>query len=128
MPVLLPCVQGPSIKLVNLTAIPKLTDLIAEPDKVSDVPIEGIAKLRGQLSELDTILLSRLLGAGGNGSVGRQEGDRLLTAKEAGEMLSRSEDAMYRQADQLPFTVRDGRRVRFSEKGIEKHIRQRMGK
>ena len=113
---------------MNLIQIPKLADLITEPGKVSDVPIEAIAKLRGQLSELDTMLLSRLLGAGGNGNVESREGDRLLTVTEAAGKLGKSKDALYRHANKFPFTVRDGRQVRFSEKGIEKYIRQRTGR
>jgi predicted DNA-binding transcriptional regulator AlpA len=37
-------------------------------------------------------------------------------------------DWLYRQADTLPFTVRIGRSLGFSEQGIEKWLRQRAGR
>jgi hypothetical protein len=54
-------------------------------------------------------------------------GDRLLNIHEAASKLGRSEDWLYRNADKLPFTVRnpDGRGVQFSEQGIEEDIRTR---
>jgi Helix-turn-helix domain len=54
--------------------------------------------------------------------------DRLLTAPEAAERLNRSTDFVYRHAASLPFTVRDGRAVRFSARGLERFIRTRMGR
>lgn len=54
--------------------------------------------------------------------------DRLLTVEEAAQKLGRSKDWLYRHAGRLPFTVRDGRLLRFSEQGIERYIRQRQGR
>jgi predicted DNA-binding transcriptional regulator AlpA len=49
----------------------------------------------------------------------QQEADRLLTAEEAGEMISMSEDWLYRHAKTLPFTRKIGpKTLRFSYQGI----------
>ena len=56
------------------------------------------------------------------------DGDRLLNVLEAARKLGKSKDYLDRHADDYPFTVRDGRSLRFSEAGIEKFIRQRMGR
>ena len=55
-------------------------------------------------------------------------GDRLLTVEEAAPKLGTSVDHLYRHAKNYPFTVRNGRALRFSEVGIERFIRQRMGR
>jgi predicted DNA-binding transcriptional regulator AlpA len=54
----------------------------------------------------------------GNGS----EPDRLLSVPEAAEALSKSEIWIYRNWKRLPFSVRLGRGVKFSRKGIDKWI------
>ena len=51
--------------------------------------------------------------------------DRLLEVKEAAEKLGQTADWLYRHNHKLPFIVRLGRNIRFSEQGIEKFIRQR---
>ncbi len=53
--------------------------------------------------------------------------DHLIKAEEAAAKLSRSADWLYRHADDLPFTHRDGRSLRFSSAGIEQYIRSRHG-
>ena len=51
----------------------------------------------------------------------QQDADRFLDAKEAAEMLSMSEDWLYRQAKKLPFTRKLGpKMLRFSQQGIVK--------
>jgi len=57
----------------------------------------------------------------------RSTGDRLLKIADAATKLSVSADYLYRHAAKLPFTVRDGRRLRFSERGIEQWIARRRG-
>ena len=112
----------------NLAPVPKLVDLLEYPERVSLVTSEAIPALRGKLAELDTLLLGRLLQSG-NGQVEHSaDGDRLLTAKVAGAKLGTSADWLYRHSRTLPFVVHIGRKVLFSEAGIEKYIRQRMGR
>lgn len=113
----------------TLTLIPKLIDLVSDPSKVSLLPAEAIASLRGELARLDTMLLTRLLSRGNSQGVTEPDGDRLLSAKEAAAKLGTTMDWLYRHADGLPFTVRVGKKqVRFSAVGIERYIRQRAGR
>jgi excisionase family DNA binding protein len=51
--------------------------------------------------------------------------NKLLTVAEAADRLSMSEDWVYRHAGNLPFTVRQGRALRFSSRGIDEYIRRR---
>jgi excisionase family DNA binding protein len=52
--------------------------------------------------------------------------DRLLTVKQAAPILGMSEDWIYRNAGQLPFTRRTGRRtLRFSERGLKRYLADR---
>lgn len=54
--------------------------------------------------------------------------DRLLTVKQAAEMLGMKETYLYGNAKKFPFTVRPTpRRLRFSSKGIQRYIQQRKG-
>jgi predicted DNA-binding transcriptional regulator AlpA len=54
----------------------------------------------------------------------RDQADRVLGVKAAAERLGRSESWLYREAARLPFTVRTGRGVGFSERGLEDFIRK----
>jgi predicted DNA-binding transcriptional regulator AlpA len=57
---------------------------------------------------------------------GQQQADRLLDVKEAAEMLSMSEDSLYRRAKKLPFTRKLGpKMLRFSEQGMVKWLATR---
>ena len=54
---------------------------------------------------------------------GHREGDRLLDAEEAANILSVSPDWLYRHATRLPFTRKLAPRVlRFSYQGIQKDL------
>jgi len=107
----------------KLVSVPTLTDLLSDPARISAVPKDAIAELRGQIAKLYTLLLGRLFN--GEQPEPVTEGDRLLTASEAALKLGLTKDALYR--NEYPFMVRVGTRRRFSEKGIEKFIRNRTG-
>jgi len=113
---------------VSLEAIPTLTDLVEDPTRISAVPVEAVPGLRGKLAELDSHLLTRLLSSQRGNSAAQSQGDRLLNVEEAARKLGKSKDFMYRHAGDYDFVVREGRSVRFSDAGIEKYIRQRMGR
>ncbi len=108
--------------------VPDLAAIAADPGKVSLLPLEAIPGMRAELARLDSLLLMRLFQSGNGQGQAQENGDQLLTAEQAARKLGRSRDHMYRHADQYPFTVRNGRALRFSEAGIEKFIRQRMGR
>jgi predicted DNA-binding transcriptional regulator AlpA len=107
----------------KIVAVPTLADLLSDPVRISALPRDVIAELRGQIAKLDTLLLSRLLVSGEAQS--GADGDRLLDVAEAAAKLGLSRDALYRS--EYPFVVKIGSRRRFSERGIEKFIRNRMG-
>jgi predicted DNA-binding transcriptional regulator AlpA len=64
-------------------------------------------------------------GAGVNPMAPRR--DRLLDVEEAAAKLGVTTDWLYRHHKDLPFTVRHGRPLRFSELGIEQYIWKRRG-
>jgi hypothetical protein len=103
--------------------VPTLADLLNDPERISALPKEVIADLRGQIAKLDTLLLSGLLT--GEQPQPHMDGDRLLDVAEAAAKLGLSRDALYR--NKYSFVVRIGNRRRFSERGIEKFIRNRTG-
>ncbi len=83
----------------------------------------------GALESLKARAWARLMGsAPAGGSREASEGDRLLSVEEAAQMLGLSRDYLYRHAKALPFTVRLGSRLRFSERGIERYIQKRQGR
>ena len=108
----------------KLASVPTLSDLLADPTKLSALPREAIAQLRGELARLDTLLLSRLF-TDDQAHAGNEHNDRLLDIDEAAGKLGLSRDALYRS--DYPFVVRIGSRRRFTEKGIKKFIRARTG-
>ena len=111
-----------------VNAILELTDLVSDPSKVSLVPSEAIPALRGKLAELDTLLLGRLL-SGGNGKAKTQgDGDHLLGAKQTAARLGMSLDYVYKNASEFPFAVKQGRRLLFSESGLERYLQDKLDK
>jgi excisionase family DNA binding protein len=67
-------------------------------------------------------LLARAFAGGGSAATR----DRLLTVAEAAARLSLSRHALYKRARTLPFAVRQGRALRFSEAGIDRYIAQQQ--
>jgi excisionase family DNA binding protein len=82
-------------------------------------------KLRGELAQLDTLLLCRLL-EDKNRQDGAGDGDQLLSVDEAADRLGVSADYLYRHHKSLQFTRRVGRKLLFSAKGLEKYIAQKQ--
>jgi excisionase family DNA binding protein len=107
----------------------KLSELQDHPERAFSLQREEIPGLLGELERLRATLWLRLM-------PGNQEGhhqaavglDRLLNVEEAARKLGKSKDYLYRHSGKYPFTVRDGRSLRFSEQGIEKYIKQRIGR
>ena len=112
---------------MNLTPVPKLADLIADGGKVSALPLEAIPALLGELEQLKATLWARLTVPGSNGN-GRQEADRRLSAKEAAARMGMSLDYVYKNYSEFPFAAKEGRRVLFSERGLEHYLQGKMEK
>jgi predicted DNA-binding transcriptional regulator AlpA len=94
-------------------------------DWLDELPVEQAAQV---LAAGQAQLAARLLANGAPGSTSESSGDRLLTAKDTAPRCGHSADWLYRHADSLPFVVRVGRSVRFSEAGLQKWIRSRSGR
>jgi len=115
---------------MSLTPLPTLDELAAHPERAQELPPEAARDLLARLAPLQTVLLAQAIRppAGANGQ-GEPEGQGdLLTVEEAARKLRVSTDWLYRRAGKLPFTVRLGRQLRFSEWGLDRYIRQRQGR
>jgi hypothetical protein len=53
-------------------------------------------------------------------------GDRWLTPEECANRLGWSRKRLYRRARSLPFLAREGRSLRFSERGLTRWMAQRL--
>ncbi len=96
---------------------------------VTEASAQEAPALLGHLEQLKATLWTRLLGAASLDGKGQAaEGDTLLKIDDAAKRLNLKEDYLYRHQKRFPFTVRIGRRLRFSSNGIEKYIRQRQGR
>jgi excisionase family DNA binding protein len=108
---------------VEEAASSRFAALLQEAENLAtDLLAEEIPAALGALERVRATLTFRAL------SVSRPAQDRLLNVAEAAELLGMAEDTLYRRAGSLPFTVRDGRRVRFSRLGLERFIRSRQGR
>jgi len=83
-----------------------------------ELPAEDLPGLIGQLEETKAVAWARL-----TAPVAHQEHDELLDVGTAAERLGVSRDYLYRHAQEYPFTRRQGRKLLFSARGIDKHIR-----
>ena len=109
-----------------MNVVPKLTDLLSDHAKAALVPSEAIPAMLGELERLKATLWALLTAPQGNGQA-HETGDRLLDVKETAAKMNISEGHLYREHRKLPFTVHLGNKLLFSNAGIEKWIRQRVG-
>jgi len=115
--------------VAGLFAVPRLEELVADPDKLRVLDNDTAQALKTQAIEALN-LLHRLEAERSHvlsDDRERGRGDRLLNVDEAGEKLGVTPDWLYRHHRNLRFTVRHGRLLRFSELGIEEYIRKRLG-
>ena len=82
-----------------------------------ELPLEDYPTLLGALEAEKARLWAELL----TPNI-RNGHDELLDANEAAARLKMSPDYLYRHSDELPFTHRMGRRVRFSAHGIDAYL------
>ncbi|MGA8310743.1 MAG: hypothetical protein WB755_11990 [Terriglobales bacterium] len=81
------------------------------------VPADDLPEFLGKLETARVTAMARLAVP-----TAASEPDRLLGIREASERLNLSAAYLYRHSDQLPFTVRQGRKLLFSSSGISKFI------
>lgn len=82
---------------------------------------EALVDAIGEAERLKAGLWARLY----TGRAPRLQEERLLGVEEAAARLGVSSVALYKKADAFPFTVRQGRSLRFSDSGISAWIRKR---
>jgi predicted DNA-binding transcriptional regulator AlpA len=87
----------------------------------TDVALDRIAPMMAQMAAIQLSLATRLVAASTERP--QSDADSLLTIEEAAARLKCSADWLYRHAKRLPFTVRMGRNLQFSEHGIGEAIR-----
>ena len=102
----------------------RLEDAVKDPE---GVPAEEAPRILAQLGGVVMAIAAKLPLAWVSSKNSELEEDRLLTVEEAAQRLGCSKDYLYRNAKQLPFTVRQGRMVRFSLRGIERYQKLRQG-
>jgi hypothetical protein len=110
----------------ELCTLPTLDEVAQRPERAAQLPSEMLKALLVKHAAVGTVLLGALLAAGENGKPPAP--DVWLDVETAAKRLATTEDRLYRHARQLPFTVRQGRSVRFSSAGIERYIRSRQGR
>ena len=103
-----------------------LAALIEDPALVATVPASRIPALLCQLSALQGAMAARLIAADRDEPLSAE--DTLLTVDQAAERLGVSTDWLFRRSRTLPFVVRLGRHLRFSNRGIDRYLRNRTGR
>jgi hypothetical protein len=113
---------------VGLFEVPRLEELVADPDKVGVLDAQTTRALRKQAILALNVLYDYELERDrlGMDRFGPRR-DRLLNVREAAVKIRVTVDWLYRHHKQLPFIVRHGRPLRFSELGIDEYIRKRRG-
>jgi excisionase family DNA binding protein len=112
---------------MSLSPLPSLDELAADPVKVASLSPEAARSVAlralvvlGALASVSTAPISPARQS--------DDEDNLLTTEEAAQRLGVSQDWLYRRAASLPFTVRLGRALRFSVRGLDRYIRLRAGR
>jgi hypothetical protein len=103
-----------------MRTVPSLADVLADRQRIGELDPEHARQLLIDISTIQPLLIVRALALGGTACTG----DRLLKIDEAATHLGQSPDWLYRHAGRLPFTVRQGRGLRFSERGLATYIAQ----
>lgn len=93
---------------------------------IQDAPLAQCPALMGQLETLKASLWLRM--TTGAPVHHPSQTDQLLTAEEVAQRLRVTKGFVYRKADTYPFTVHQGRYVRFSQAGLERYLKQRQGR
>ncbi|MGB6473824.1 MAG: helix-turn-helix domain-containing protein [Candidatus Sulfotelmatobacter sp.] len=82
------------------------------------VPAAELPRLLGDLREIEATALARL-----SAPAPAQPADELLSVKQAAQKLGCSTDFLYKRGP-FPFARRLGRKLMFSQNGIEKYLRE----
>jgi excisionase family DNA binding protein len=85
------------------------------------LPPSELPRLLGDLAEIAATAQARLIA-----QAPVLQPDTLLTCKQAAARLSCSVDYLYKQGRELPFARRLGRKLLFSQNGIEEYLRKKL--
>lgn len=111
----------------HLQIIPALDEIAGDPSRAESLSYQAVWDLMVKVNGLQSILLGRLACLSQTPSKESLQGDQLLDVNETAKKLSVSTDWLYRNSNNLPFTRRLGpRKLRFSDRGIEKYIKSRQ--
>jgi predicted DNA-binding transcriptional regulator AlpA len=103
-------------------------DVLSELDRlIGEATTADLPMLIGALEAARAQAWSRIAGPAPNRN-GAEPPDENLSATVAARRLGLSKEWMYRHAASLPFTVKIGRRVLFSAKGLDRWNHQRTGR
>ena len=107
-------------KLTQIKKGATLDDLINDPSLAKTFNSEQAIDLLSGMASIQPILLAVAY----SGKVeNKSTGDRLLDIKEVADRLSCKVDWLYRQSKYLPFACKLLGQLRFSEKGLEKYMK-----
>jgi hypothetical protein len=112
---------------ITPAAVPTLDEVAAAPDRASALPPATLQRLLCRCATVQTVLLGALMSASARTADAAPEPETLFDIGEAAKRLATTRDWLYRHAGHLPFTVRNGRQLRFSARGIARYIRERQG-
>ena len=117
---------GAAMAIEHVAEPVDLAALVEDPARVATVPPGRIPALLSQLSALQGAMAARLISADRDEPMSVE--DTLLTVDQAAERLGVSTDWLFRRSRTLPFVVRLGRHLRFSNRGIDRYLRSRTGR
>ena len=120
--------MGRALPLAPAT-VPTLDELAINPERAATLPPNALKALLCRCATLQTTLLGALLATSDRTHADAEsEPDSLIDVPAAAARLGVSRDWLYHHAHQLPFTVRQGRLLRFSTRGIARYIQTRQGR
>ena len=85
-----------------------------------ELPVQELPRLLGELEEVRCTAMARLTSP----APVQSQSDELLDVAEAARRLGLSRDYLYRHSHEFRFTRRVGRKLLFSNSGIEKYIKR----
>jgi|ERR1700730_2252778 predicted DNA-binding transcriptional regulator AlpA len=114
---------------VGLFEVPRLEELVADPDKVGVLDSYATWALRAQAIAALNLLNAQDLRLLRRDSEGAHEirGERLLRIKEASEKFAMSRDWLYRNYKKYGLAVRCGNALCFSERAMDDFVRKQRG-
>jgi len=103
-----------------------LDDLSAAPERVAELSSESARSMLTRGLVAVAVLKARV--GTEDAEPDLNSGDRLVDRTYVARCLDMSEDWVYDHANELPFTIHQGRQLKFSLQGLQRYIRDRQGR